>query len=144
MSRYTKQIAELQYDIDNIADFGLPAADVAGVLAGMREQLAIVVEREKQELATGKRYVERAYTVAGYYRDNMQRYATTVQAVDPLQAEENVSSANPGLTVVATFEGSLTPADGQTYVYDGDEYCHEISDEAAADLESDIEHETRV
>ena len=61
------------------------------------------------------------FTVVGYYKDNGHRFCGEAGGGDWVEAVQNLQ-ADPGLTIVEVFEGSLQPLTEGQYVEDLDEF----------------------
>jgi len=56
------------------------------------------------------------YTIVGFWPDSGQRFTESIEHDDSYLAEQAILAENLGLTLVATFEGDLTPVDEQLLI----------------------------
>lgn len=55
------------------------------------------------------------YSVFAVYEENHQRFATSISAASPEEAERKVQAGWPPLLIAATVEGDVRPAD--TFIF---------------------------
>ena len=61
--------------------------------------------------------MSKTYTVVGLWPDTDQRFCEpTDDANTPDEAQAEIAEKQPGLCIVAVFEGNLTPVDNQRTV----------------------------
>jgi hypothetical protein len=56
------------------------------------------------------------YTVVGFYPSNGQTFTESIEHDDSFLAEQSIGRDNPGLTIVACFEGDPELAEQEMYV----------------------------
>lgn len=56
------------------------------------------------------------YTIVGFYESTMQRFADTVQAPNPEDAEDSAKNEHPDLRVCGVFDGVVLAVDKRAHV----------------------------